>query len=180
MSDRVVTIGGPPGSGKSTAGRTVASELGLEFVSAGELFRSEARRRGISLLELSALAEQDPSIDRALDEEMVRRADPSRLLDGRITGPLLRRRGVPTQYVVVTAEDRVRWDRLAGRDGGTVEDVAVQTKAREASERDRYRRYYAIDLPKESPDLLVDSSELSPGEVARRIVEFVAPPGGTR
>lgn len=180
MNARVVTIGGPPGSGKSTAGRTVASELGLEFVSAGELFRSEARRRGISLLELSALAENDPSIDRALDDEMVRRAEPSRLLDGRITGPLLRRRGVPTQYVVVTAEDRVRWDRLAGRDGGSVEDVAAQTKARETSERDRYHRYYDIDLAKESPDLLVDSSELSPGEVARRIVAFVAPPGGPR
>jgi cytidylate kinase len=180
VSARVITIGGPPGSGKSTAGRTVAFELGLEFVSAGELFRSEARSRGISLLELSALAEKDPSIDRALDDEMVRRAEPHRLLDGRITGPLLRRRGVPTQYVVVTAEDRVRWDRLVGRDGGSVGDVEAQTRARETSERDRYHRYYGIDLTKESPDLLVDSSKLSPGEVARRIVEFVAPPGGTR
>jgi cytidylate kinase len=180
VSEPVVTIGGPPGSGKSTAGRTVASELGREFVSAGELFRLEARRRGITLLELSQRAETDPSIDRALDDEMVRRATPARLLDGRVTGPLLRRRGVPTRYVVVTASDRVRYDRLAGRDGGSVEEVARQTRAREASERDRYRRYYGIDLAVETPDLLVDSSELSPGEVARRIVAFVAPPGEAR
>lgn len=178
MSAGVVTIGGPPGSGKSTAGRTVASELGLEFVSAGELFRAEARRRGITLLELSALAERDETIDRALDDEMVRRAEPQRLLDGRITGPLLRRRKVPTRYVVVTASDRVRWDRIAGRDGGTVDDVARETRAREASERERYRRYYGIDLPKENPDLLVDSSDLSPGEVVRRIVAFLSPPDG--
>jgi cytidylate kinase len=178
VSDRVLTIGGPPGSGKSTAGRTVAAELGREFVSAGELFRAEARRRGVTLLELSALAEADPSIDRALDDEMVRRATPQRLLDGRVTGPLLRRRGIPTQYVVVTASERVRYDRLSGRDGGSVDDVARQTAQREASERDRYRRYYGIDLATESPDLLVDSSELSPGEVVRRIVEFAAPPKG--
>ncbi|MCI4325132.1 MAG: AAA family ATPase [Thermoplasmata archaeon] len=177
MTDRVLTIGGPPGSGKSTAGRAVAVELGREFVSAGELFRAEARRRGVTLLELSKLAEADPSIDRTLDDEMIRRANPSRLLDGRVTGPLLRRRGIPTQYVIVTAREQVRYDRLAGRDGGVVDDVARQTAQREASEHDRYHRYYGIDLAAEHPDLLIDSSELSPGEVVRRIVAFAAPPG---
>jgi CMP/dCMP kinase len=176
VSDRVATIGGPPGSGKSTAGRAVAAALQREFVSAGDLFRAEAQRRGVDLLELSRLAAADETIDRALDDEMVRRADPGRILDGRVTGPILRRRGVPNQYVVVTAEESVRWQRLAGRDGGSVDEVGPQTREREASERDRYLRYYGIDLAKEAPDLLIDSTNLSPGEVVLRIVEFLAPP----
>jgi CMP/dCMP kinase len=174
VSDRVATIGGPPGSGKSTAGRGAAAALQREFVSAGDLFRAEAKRRGVSLLELSKLAEADPSIDRGLDDEMVRRANPRRLLDGRITGPILKRRGVPSQYIVVTAEEKVRWERLAKRDGGTVEDVGRQTRQREASERERYLRYYGIDLGKEIPDLRVDSTGLTPEEVVRQIVEFLS------
>jgi cytidylate kinase len=177
VTDRVVTIGGPPGSGKSTAGRGLAAALGLEFVSAGELFRAEAKRRGISLAELGTLAEHDPSIDLGLDDEMVRLAAPTRLLDGRLTGPLLRRRGLPNRYIVVTADETTRWERLANRDGGTVEDVGRLTKAREASERARYLRYYGIDLERETPDLKVDSTHAPPSEVVRTIVAFLGAPG---
>jgi cytidylate kinase len=181
VSDRVATIGGPPGSGKSTAGRAAAAALQREFLSAGDLFRAEAKRRGVSLLELSELAEADPSIDRGLDDEMVRRASPRKLLDGRITGPILKRRGVPCQYIVVTAEEKVRWERLAGRDGGTVAEVGRQTRQREASERERYLRYYGIDLAKEIPDLRVDSTALSADAVVRQIVAFLSDdPGESR
>jgi cytidylate kinase len=173
VTEPVVTIGGPPGSGKSTAGRRLASSLGLEFVSAGELFRAEAKRRGLSLAELGTLAEREPSIDRALDDEMVRRAAPSRLLDGRLTGPLLRRRGVANRYIVVTADAPVRWERLAHRDGGTVEDVRQRTEAREASERARYLRYYDIDLDREQPDLRLDSTHATPEEVVQVMAAFL-------
>jgi cytidylate kinase len=176
VSEPVVTIGGPPGSGKSTAGRQVAGLRGLEFVSAGELFREEARRRGLTLSGLSELAEREEAIDRTLDDEMVRRAHPGRLLDGRLTGPLLRRRGVPNRYIVVTAEERVRWVRLAGRDGGSVDDVGRDTRAREASERSRYLRYYGIDLDAETPDLTVDSTHATPAEVTGQILGFLASP----
>ena len=177
MTDLVVTIGGPPGSGKSTAGRRVAAERHLEYLSAGELFRAEARRRGLSLGELGALAERDPSIDRALDDEMVRRAAPTRLLDGRVSGPILRRRGIPTCYVVVTASPEVRWRRLVGRDGGSLETVAAATRAREESERRRYTAYYDIELENVPADLLVDSSTAGPDEVVRTILDFLDSPG---
>jgi cytidylate kinase len=177
VNEPVLTIGGPPGSGKSTAGRALASRLHLEFVSAGELFRAEAKRRGLTLAGLGALAEQDPTIDLGLDAEMVRLAAPTRLLDGRLTGPLLRRRGLPNRYVVVTAEERTRWERLAARDGGSVEEVGRQTREREASERARYLRYYGIDLDRETPDLTVDSTHTPPADVVRAIAAFLEPSG---
>ena len=173
MTDRIVTIGGPPGSGKSTAGRRVAAERNLEYVSAGALFRAEAERRGISLAALGELAEGDGSIDRSLDEEMLRQARPGRLLDGRVTGPLLRRRGIPAAYLVVTAEEAVRFERLAGRDGGRTSAVAAETRAREASERRRYARYYDIHLETEPADLTVDSTRLSPEAVVVQILTFL-------
>jgi len=72
----VVTIGGPIGVGKSTAGRGLAERLGVPLVSAGEVFRELARRRGVTVVELNRLAEGDPTIDRDLDRlqaELARR-----------------------------------------------------------------------------------------------------------
>ena len=173
MIDRVITITGPPGSGKSTAGRGLADRLGLEFRSAGELFRARARSRGLSLAEFSRLAESDESIDRALDEEMLHWAAPGRVLEGRITGALCRRRGIPCFYLVVTARPDVRYQRLAGRDRAPLAETTSATPLREASERDRYIRYYGIDLDRESADLSVDSSELDAAAVVERLAEYV-------
>ena len=173
MNDPVVTLTGPPGSGKTTAGRLAAELLRLEFISAGEQFRAEAARRGVDLDALSTAAEADPSIDRTLDDRMVGLATPARFLEGRIIGALLRRRGAPTIYLEVTATEPVRVDRLAGRDGVSVDEARRRTRAREASESSRYRRYYGIDLAGEPADLRVDSSQLAPLEVAHRLVKFI-------
>jgi cytidylate kinase len=177
VTEPVLTVGGPPGSGKSTAGRRVSESMGLEFLSAGDLFRGEAKKRGLTLAELGAVAERDPTIDRSLDDEMVRLARPGRVLDGRVTGPMCRRKGVPVLYVVVTAAEPVRWQRLVARDGGTPEDVARETRAREGSERRRYARYYGIDLETERADLTIDSTEKPAEQVERELVKFAAAHG---
>ena len=174
----VVTIGGPPGSGKSTAGRLVADHLGLEFRSAGEEFRAEARRRGMDLAAFGRYAEAHPEVDRSLDAAMQALARPGRLLEGRIQGALCRRNGIPARTVVLTADEGERIRRVAARDGRPLEGAAAEVRAREASERARYARYYGIDLAREPADLTVDSTSLPPAEVARAIEAFlrVAPP----
>ena len=169
----VVAIGGPPGSGKSTAGRLVAAELGLEFRSAGEVFREEARRRGLTVEAFGEYAAEHPEVDRELDATMQALARPGRLLEGRIQGPLCRRNGVPVHYVVVTASEAERVRRVANRDGQTIEEARERVRRREVVERDRYRRFYGIDLERERPDLRVDSTTSPPETVAAEIVAYV-------
>jgi len=171
--DRVVTITGPPGSGKSTAGRLVASALHIEFRSAGELFRAEAARRGMDVEAFSKFAERDETVDRRLDDAMLALATPGRLLDGRLTGALARRRGVACHYLRVTCDAAERYRRLAGRDHRSVSDATARTVAREASESDRYHRYYGIDLDREVPDLSVDSTHLGADAVAGRLLSYL-------
>ena len=173
MNRALVTVTGPAGSGKSTAGREAARQLGLEYRSAGEIFRGEAARLGMDLAEFSRFAETHDSVDRSLDEAMLGLARPGRLLDGRLIGALCRRNGIPVLYVAITAREEVRLDRLAQRDHQSVEEARRLTHAREASENERYRRLYGIDLASETPDLTIDSSTLSAEEVARRLVDFV-------
>lgn len=173
MIRRVVTIAGPPGSGKSTAGRRVAEALGLDYRSAGELFRAEAAARGLDLAAFGAYAEAHPEVDRTLDERMQALAVPGRLLDGRIQGALCRRAHRPVWAVVVTAAPEARAARVAGRDGGTPAAVAAALRARADSERRRYRAFYGIDVDAEPADLTVDATTAGPAEVAGTIVRFL-------
>lgn len=175
MIDVVVCIGGPPGSGKSTAGRKIAERFGLEYRSAGEIFRAEASQRGLDLEAFGRYAETHPEVDRALDRAMQALAAPGRILDGRIQGPLCRRHGIAAVSIVITARPEVRAQRVAGRDAEPLEHAIREIADREASEHRRYRALYEIDLDTEPADLTIDSSELSPNEVVKEIVRFLEP-----
>jgi len=173
VTRRVLAVGGPPGSGKSTAGRLAAASLDLEFRSAGEEFRRSAAERSMDVDAFGQYAESHPEVDRELDERMLALARPGRLLEGRLTGPLCRRRAIPVDYVVVTASEAERIRRIARRDGRTLEEAGRHLRQREASERVRYATLYRIDLDLETPDLTVDATRPPPEEVARTIVTFV-------
>jgi CMP/dCMP kinase len=170
---RVVTVGGPPGSGKSTAGRRVAEALRLEYRSAGDVFRAEAARHGLDLEAFGRYAEAHAEIDRALDDAMQRLARPGRLLDGRVQGALCRRRGVPVYDVLVTADEAERIRRVAARDHESVAEAAAHVRDRERSERARYRALYGIDLDAPTPDLTVDTSATPPDGVVRAVLDFL-------
>lgn len=173
MSPPLVAVGGPPGSGKTTAARAVAERLGLQYLSAGARFRALAQERFMDLGEFSRYAEKHPEVDRELDDYMMGFAKPGWLLDSRLAGSLARRRGIPVLYLAVTASIPVRAKRLAGRDGVSVPVARRALLAREASEKRRYKAIYGINLDRDFPDLQVDSSKLTPPEVVDRLVDFI-------
>jgi len=170
---RVVAIGGPPGSGKSTAGRLVVGALGLQYRSAGEVFRAEAAARGMDVESFGVYAEAHPEVDRTLDERMQALARPGVLLDGRIQGVLCRRRGTPVYSVVVTAEEDERARRVAARDGQAFEEARERIRNRAEGERRRYRALYGIEVDAERGDLTVDSTSTPADRVAEEIVRFL-------
>ena len=173
MIGRVVAIGGPPGSGKSTAGRRVVTALGLEYRSAGDVFRSGAAARGMDVEAFGQFAEAHPEVDRDLDEQMQALARPGVLLDGRIQGTLCRRHGIPVAAVVVTATEEERARRVAARDGQSVDEARRRIRARAEGERRRYRALYGFDVEAETADLTIDSTALPPERVAAEIVAFL-------
>ena len=62
-----ITIAGDIGSGKSTIAKRLAELARVEPLSTGGIQRQLAQARGLSVLELNKLAEQDPSIDKEID-----------------------------------------------------------------------------------------------------------------
>ncbi|MCI4365703.1 MAG: AAA family ATPase [Thermoplasmata archaeon] len=173
MIERVVAIGGPPGSGKSTAGRRVVGALGLTFYSAGEEFRAGAKARGMDVEEFGRYAESHPEVDRTLDDRMQALARPGVLLDGRLQGVLCRRRGIPVYSIVVTATEAERARRVAERDHQPLAEALRRIRERTASERQRYRDLYGIDIDADPGDFSVDSTSLTPEAVAAEILKFL-------
>jgi len=59
-SDMLITVSGPPGSGKSTNAAGLADRLGLDHVSGGDIFREMAAERDMTPVEFNEFAEEDP------------------------------------------------------------------------------------------------------------------------
>jgi len=169
-----ISISGPPGSGKTTVCLLVANSLGYDYVLVGQVFRQMALERKMELETFGRLAEEDETIDRELDERMMSlaRANENIVLEGRLTGAMLKSKKVDVFAVFITAEERVRADRIARREGRDVDEVLREMQSRERSEKKRYLAYYGINpFDRSIYDLWVDSSNSPAEKVADGIVE---------
>ncbi|MGH7789599.1 MAG: (d)CMP kinase [Candidatus Binatia bacterium] len=143
----LITISGVPGSGKTTVARLLAQRLGVPHVYAGDLYRQEAKRRGLRLDEFNALCEQDHSIDRALDDAMAARARAGDVvLEGRLAGYLAAENQLAALKVWLDASDEVRARRVAEREGAEWQAVLEENRLRHGSDSGRYKVIYGYDL----------------------------------
>lgn len=175
----IVTISGKPGAGKSTVAKRVAARLGLDHVSAGDFMRDMAAERGISVLELSAIAESDGgAIDREID---VRTRDLGEERDGFVMDARLAWYFIPRSIKIFldvsleVAAARIFGDR---RDDEEENVDLLATRAAVASRLEseslRYRSYYGIDwLETRYYDLYLDTSPLTVAEVVDEVVDYV-------
>ncbi|WP_435175907.1 (d)CMP kinase [Halorussus sp. AFM4] len=142
----LITVSGPPGSGKSTTASKLADALDLEHKSGGDIFRELAAERGYSTLEFNKLAEEDDQIDRDLDRRLadIAAEEDDLVLESRLAGWLA---GDHADFRVwLDAPLDVRAERIAEREEKPVDNAREETAARESSETDRYREYYGIDI----------------------------------
>ncbi len=172
----VVAVSGLPGSGKTTLAKALAEVLGLRYVSLGMIFRSIAKERGLTLEELSRIAERDRSIDELIDS---RAKDEARkgcvVVDGHISVWVLK--DLAHLKILVTAPHDVRVKRVASRDGRSLEEAEREVSTREESERRRFREYYGIDVSNyEVADLVINTARFGVDEmieIARRAAELI-------
>lgn len=160
-----VTISGLAGSGTSTVAEMLSEELGVDLISAGDVFRREAERRGMSLEEFGALASEDPEIDRTIDErqsEVASRHD-SLVLEGRLAGWMVD----ADLKVWLRAPLEVRAQRVAERESKSLDEAVNQIEERGRCESERYEEHYGIDIDELSIyHLVVDTSLWGPGGVS--------------
>jgi predicted cytidylate kinase len=137
---------------------------GLEHLDAGTLFRQLALEQGMDVAAFGRHAAAHPEVDVELDARMAARGRRGGVvLEGRLSGWVATREGLPALRVWVSCSDEVRAARVADREGTDPDAAAAANRAREASERDRYLHTYGIDLTDTSIyDLVLDSTRSDP------------------
>lgn len=148
MSEKVnivIALSGFHGTGKSTVAKKIANMYGLKYVSSGMIFRNLAKVMGMSLEELSKLAETKPDIDYAIDDRLKKIARKGGIIaDALLSGWMLK--DIAHIKIWFHAPLEVRIKRIADRENRDYKEVYKETLAREQSEINRFKRYYNIDL----------------------------------
>jgi len=157
----IITVSGPHGTGKSTYAKALAEALGLRYVCAGELFRELAKERNLSLEAFSSLAAKDPAIDKLIDERTKTEAKKGgTVIDAQLGAWMLK--DVADVKVFMVAPDEVRFKRIAERDRTSLESAKKETIAREEIQKQRYKKYYGINVDDLSIyDIEIDTSPYS-------------------
>lgn len=169
-----ITISGPPGSGKTTACSNLSEVLGLKAVVFGKIFRELAAEKNLTLGQLGAIAESDPSIDEMIDSRIleIARENEDIILESRLSAYMLTRNGIPAFRIYLDASPDVRMARVGLREGETFEEAHAKTVERQNSEAKRYMMYYGIDINDRSVyDLVVNTDDLTPEEVLSTILD---------
>ncbi|MFA6803219.1 MAG: AAA family ATPase [Candidatus Methanomethylophilaceae archaeon] len=169
-----ITISGPPGAGKTTVCNKLSETLGIRAVVFGKMFRELAAEKGISLSELGALAETDPSIDRDIDSKILEIAKDNVdiILESRLSAYMLSRNSIPSFKIYLDASPDIRMSRVGVRECESTESAMKKTVERQICEAKRYKKYYGIDINDMSVyDLIINTDNLDPEGVLRVILK---------
>lgn len=176
----IITVAGHPGSGKSTAAKAVAAQLGFEHLSGGDLYRAIGKERGLDILQANLANEKTGDIDRLVDAKLSEINDhgDQMVIDSRTAWHF-----IPTSFKVfldlnlLTAAERI----LAGMDEARIksehipavpERYAESLKERLDSEARRYKAIYDINpFDTNSYNLVINTETNDVAAVVEQIVQ---------
>lgn len=169
-----LSLTGNLGSGKSSLGRELIAR-GFEIVSSGDIFRGLAAEKGVSIVEMNKIAENDKSIDKMVDERTIAlgKEKDHTIFDSRMGWYF-----VPDSFKVFVMVDlmeagrRVYHDSLRQAERYEREEDAVKALyTRQSLEKERYGQLYGVNYYHlENYDLVIDSTNASPAQLAEEII----------
>ena len=178
----IITISGPPGAGKTSAGKKLADRLNYKFYSMGDLRGSMARERGLSLEQLNRIGESEDWTDLEVDSYQKRlgEIEDNFVLDGNLGFYFIPH----SLKIFIEADQRVAAertlkDKTAGQrnDEKQTDDIngeIVLIRDRLESNIRRYRKYYGVDFMNgDNYDLVIDSTDMSPEQVMEIILNHI-------
>ena len=164
----IIAIGGLTGSGKNTVGELVAKKLGYRLVC--PTFKDLAKRGGITLMEFQKKAENDPDIDKKFDAELREQAKGNCVVTTWL-GPWMVEADLRI-WVFVPLD--IRAQRVADRDGITLEEAKKHILARDESNRQRYLKLYNIDIYNQDIfDVCINNGKMTPEEAVKMVLVMI-------
>ncbi len=171
-----IVISGLSGTGKTTIARKLAKKLGIDYFSVTDLFRDiyprdkELERiikiwREYKITKATQLKIENSQIQVAKRGNVV--------IDGEIAIYVLRR--VPSFKIWLTAEESIRVERIAKRDGFGIEEARTILAKKERYESEFFRKFYGIKLNilDTYADFTIDTSFLPTEEIINKIIRVM-------
>lgn len=168
-----ISLAGDLGSGKTTVGAILKEKFNAEIVSVGKIQRAMAAEMGMDTLAFNRYQEQHPEFDKILDDKLraYEKEEGNFIFDSRMAWHF-----VPSAFSVYMKADPIESAKrvlAAAREDesfSSVEEAAESLKKRRASERERYLKFYGVDITDLTHyDLVVDTTGKTPQEVAEAI-----------
>jgi CMP/dCMP kinase len=171
----IITIAGDAGSGKSTVAKLVAKKLRFRHYSVGDLMRQIARKRNLTLLQVSRLAEKSRDIDEELDgmQEDLGRNEDRIILDSRLGWHFIPHSfRIFLKVGISEGARRIFSDRRKGEDENTtLAGTIANIRKRKTSELKRYKKYYGINpYSMKHYNLVIDTTKSTPEKTAAAII----------
>ena len=175
---KIIAITGSIAGGKSKVVRKIASKLGMDTYSASESFRKLARDNNMDLATFNEYIEDNPDIDKKIDEELSEylNSHDNLVVDSRLAWHFVN----DAFKVCITVDIDVAALRLS-KDASnrnvedkyeTVDSAKKAIIKRQSYERERYIREYGIDIHDFSNyDFVLDSTNMSTDEMANIIID---------
>ncbi|MBR4345072.1 MAG: dephospho-CoA kinase [Lachnospiraceae bacterium] len=172
-----ITLTGNLGSGKSTIAKIMQEKYGLEIYSTGKIQRELAEERGLTVLEMNKLMQQDHSFDNIIDEKVRQLSIESKkelFFDSRLAWHFAENAfKVFLSVSIDEASRRVFNDNKRGEveSYSSLEDAKLNLIERARTEDARYRELYGIDyFNLNNYDLVLDSTFTKPEVLAEIII----------
>lgn len=171
----IITISGTPGSGKSTVAKIVAEKLGLKHYSMGDFQRQIADEKGISIIELGKLEQEDESIDKEVDEKQRKlgEKEDNFVIDSRLGAYFIAHANLKI-FLDADEEERARRifeNKREKEKYESVEDTMKKLREREEVNNKRYMEYYSIAYTdKKLYTDTIDTTNITAEEAAEKIV----------
>jgi cytidylate kinase len=168
-----VTISGPPGSGTSTLVSRISESRGWASLNGGDIFRAEAKTRGLTVEQLSSEAKKDLDVDRTLDsilQKLMSSNESPEIVESRLSGWWAHKNNLNCLRVWVNVSEEERARRIQKREGGGFVKCLQKSKKRQKDDMERYSDLYDINLDDMSPyNLIIDADEKGELEVYQAV-----------
>lgn len=181
IKKHIITLGGLPGSGKSTVKSLLAEHFVWNAFSTGDFMRQTALARGLSFDEFNALIATDKSLDEEIDAKLIEieQSHNNVIVDSHLAFHF-----VPSSYKVFldislkASASRIYSDnernsrKSVGDTMKSIEEAETRIAARIANHNDRYMRYYNVSpYDKSQYDLVINTEIYTPEQVADLIIK---------
>ena len=172
-----VSISGHPGSGTTTLVNSLCEMMSWTTVNGGDIFRNQAKARGISLADFAEICRRDESIDRMLDAmliESMEAEDGPEIVESRLAGWWAYRQKISCFRIWLEVSDDERARRVSDREGLSMEDALAANQKRLLVDRQRYESMYGIRPSDKTPYThTIDATTLSKEEVLKVALEIL-------